>query len=52
MPKDKPGYRLSDMALTNASWLNKFFLWGDELFGYGKRENSDEFWKMCTLQTD
>jgi ferredoxin len=47
-PFNKPAGILHDgvrWGINNTPWLNKFFLWGDELFRYGKRENSDEFWK-------
>ncbi len=32
-------------GIHNMPWLNKLFLWGDDLFGYGKRGNSDQFWE-------
>jgi len=25
-------------------WLDRVFLWGDSLSGYGKKHNTDEFW--------
>jgi reductive dehalogenase len=31
-------------GITNTPWLNKMFLWGDEVFGYGKKQSPDRFW--------
>ena len=63
-PGQKPGYRLADIAATNAAWrlereyalgvrgginnarwLNKLFLWGDDVFGYGRKGDTDKFWQ-------
>ena len=46
-PFKKPAGRLHDMVrwgISNAAWLNTLFLWGDELFGYGRKTNQDSFW--------
>jgi epoxyqueuosine reductase QueG len=46
-PFNKPSGRLHDMVrwgISNAPWLNTMFLWGDEIFGYGKKGNPDRFW--------
>jgi reductive dehalogenase len=45
-PFNKPAGILHEAVrwgINNTPWLNNFFLRGDELFGYGKREISDEF---------
>ena len=47
-PFNKPEGRLHDFVrwgICNTPWLNKLFLWGDDLFGYGKRRKADKFWK-------
>lgn len=32
-------------GINNTRWLNKVFLWGDDVFGYGKKGDSDKFWE-------
>ena len=32
-------------GIHNMPGLNKLFLWGDDLFGYCKRRNSEQFWE-------
>ena len=47
-PFNKPPGVLHDMVrwgIHNTPWLNKWFLWGDEVFGYGRKGNTDEFWE-------
>jgi reductive dehalogenase len=47
-PFNKPDGRLHNFVrwgICNTPWLNKLFLWGDDLFGYGKRRKADKFWK-------
>jgi reductive dehalogenase len=47
-PFNKPPGMLHEgvrWGINNTPWLNKLFLWGDDLFGYGKREYSDLFWQ-------
>jgi reductive dehalogenase len=46
-PFNKPAGWLHDAVrwgICNTPRLNKLFLWGDDLFGYGKRGNADGFW--------
>jgi len=46
-PFNKPDGRLHDFVrwgIGNMPWLNKLFLWGDDLLGYGKKRNADMFW--------
>lgn len=46
-PFNKPRGRLHDgvrWGICHTPWLNKPFLWGDDLFGYGKRKKADKFW--------
>ena len=46
-PFNKPEGRLHDFVrwgICNTPGLNKLFLWGDDLFGYGKKANADRFW--------
>ncbi len=46
-PFNKPDGRLHDFVrwgICNTPWLNKLFLWGDDLLGYGKKGNADLFW--------
>jgi epoxyqueuosine reductase len=31
-------------GITNTPWLNKVFLWGDDVFGYGRKKSPDRFW--------
>jgi reductive dehalogenase len=47
-PFNKPKGRLHDFVrwgICNTPWLDKLFLWGDDLFGYGKRRKADKFWQ-------
>ena len=47
-PFNKPTGWLHDTVrwgIRNTPWLNTLFLWGDDLFGYGRKANSDKFWK-------
>jgi reductive dehalogenase len=47
-PFNKPAGVLHNMVrwgIHNTPWLNKWFLWGDDLFGYGKKGDSNNFWK-------
>jgi reductive dehalogenase len=47
-PFNKPPGALHDMVrwgIANTPWLNKMFLWGDDIFGYGKKRNSNSFWE-------
>jgi reductive dehalogenase len=32
-------------GISNTPWLNKLFLQGDEVFGYGRKKDPDRFWK-------
>jgi hypothetical protein len=32
--------------ITNTPRLNKLFLWGDDLFGYGRKGDSEGFWML------
>jgi reductive dehalogenase len=46
-PFNKPAGRLHDFvrwAIRNTPRLNTLFLWGDDLFGYGKQMKADGFW--------
>jgi reductive dehalogenase len=46
-PFNKPDGRLHDLVrwgICNTPWLNKLFLWGDDLLGYGKKGKADMFW--------
>lgn len=46
-PFNKPDGRLHDFVrwgIGKTPWLNKLFLWGDDLFGYGKKGNAEKFW--------
>ncbi len=31
-------------GISNTPWLNKVFLWGDDVFGYGRKKSPDRFW--------
>ncbi|MBT8363981.1 MAG: reductive dehalogenase, partial [Deltaproteobacteria bacterium] len=47
-PFNKPGGMLHDWVrwgITNTPRLNKLFMWGDELFGYGRKRDSADFWQ-------
>lgn len=46
-PFNKPGGLLHEMVksgIKSAPFLNRLFLWGDELFGYNKRQSPSRFW--------
>jgi len=46
-PFNKPPGRLHDLVrwgICHMPALNKLFLWGDDLFGYGRRRNAERFW--------
>lgn len=46
-PFNKPPGLLHDTVrwgINNARWLDRAYLWGDDLMGYGKRKNSKKFW--------
>jgi reductive dehalogenase len=46
-PFNKPPGWLHDAArwgIKHVPWLNPFFLWTDDLFGYGSILGADEFW--------
>ena len=50
-PFNKPPGILHDgvrWGVNNTPWLNKLFLWGDDLLGYGKRGKADDFWDKET----
>ena len=32
-------------GVNHYRWMNPVFLWGDKIFGYGKRHSAEEFWK-------
>lgn len=47
-PFNKPSGWLHEAVkygVNHYRWLDKAFLWGDKLFGYGKRHSADEFWE-------
>ncbi len=47
-PFNKPTGRLHDLVrygIKHFKGLHGFFLWGDDLMGYGKRTKADEFWR-------
>jgi len=46
-PFNKPPGLLHEFVrwgISNTRWLDKMFLWGDDLFAYGKKINADKFW--------
>lgn len=46
-PFNKPSGWLHEAVkygVNHYRWLDRAFLWGDSLFGYGKKHNADEFW--------
>lgn len=46
-PFNKPPGSLHDIVrwgIKNVRWLNKAYLWGDDLVGYGKKKNARYFW--------
>lgn len=47
-PFNKPSGRLHDWVrwgIKNLRGLNPMFLWGDDLFGYGRQVKADKFWR-------
>jgi reductive dehalogenase len=47
-PFNKPKGFLHDWVrwgVNNAPWMNKLFLWGDDVFRYGRRSSPDRFWE-------
>lgn len=47
-PFNKPPGLLHDMVrwgINKARWLDRYYLWGDDLMGYGKRKSPRSFWK-------
>jgi reductive dehalogenase len=47
-PFNKPSGWFHDTVrwgINNTRWLDKFFLWGDEVLGYGKKGDADRFWE-------
>ena len=45
-PFNKPAGVLHDWVrwgIVNTPWLNNIFLWGDDLFGYGRQGDSGRF---------
>lgn len=48
-PFNKPRGLLHDgvrLGINKASWLNRVFLWGDEVFGYGRKGDVNRFWQL------
>jgi reductive dehalogenase len=46
-PFNKPPGWLHDMVrwgIKSTPWLNRLFLWGDDLFRYGRKTSIDRFW--------
>ncbi|MBW2209158.1 MAG: reductive dehalogenase [Deltaproteobacteria bacterium] len=46
-PFNKPPGLLHEFVrwgISNTRWLDKMFLWGDDLLAYGKKINADKFW--------
>jgi epoxyqueuosine reductase len=46
-PFNKPAGLWHDCVrwgIRNAPWLNKLFLWGDDVLGYGRKQNAARFW--------
>lgn len=47
-PFNKPTGALHELVrwgISNTPGLNRLFIWGDEVFGYGKKMNSNKFWE-------
>ena len=47
-PFNKPSGWLHEAVkygVNHWRWLDHAFLWGDKIFGYGKRHSADEFWE-------
>jgi len=48
-PFNKPPGLLHDgvrWGINKARWLNRLFLWGDDVMGYGRKEDVDRFWQI------
>jgi len=48
-PFNKPPGWFHDLVrwgVNNTPWLNKWFLLGDDVMGYGTRGNADSFWRV------
>ena len=48
-PFNKPSGWLHEavkFGVNHYRWLDRSFLWGDKLFGYGKKHGSEEFWQI------
>ena len=48
-PFNKPRGLLHDgvrLGINKASWLNRVFLWGDAVFGYGRKGDVNRFWQL------
>jgi ferredoxin len=48
-PFNKPPGLLHDgvrWGINKARWLNKLFLWGDDVLGYGRKGDTDKFWML------
>jgi reductive dehalogenase len=48
-PFNKPPGLLHDgvrWGINNTPWLNKLFLWGDDIMGYGRKGDVDAFWQL------
>ena len=46
-PFNKPAGLFHDMVrwgINKVRWLDRLYLWGDDITGYGKRKNSKHFW--------
>jgi reductive dehalogenase len=46
-PFNKPPGKLHDMVrwgINHTRWLDRLFLWGDDVMGYGKRKNAKYYW--------
>ncbi|NNG00543.1 MAG: reductive dehalogenase [Desulfobacteraceae bacterium] len=46
-PFNKPPGILHDLVrrgIKNLPWLNRWFLWGDDVMGYGKKKSARRFW--------
>jgi len=47
-PFNKPPGRLHDLVrggISRLPGLNRLFLWGDDIFGYGRKADPDRFWR-------
>jgi epoxyqueuosine reductase len=48
-PFNKPSGLLHEgvrWGINKARWLDRFFLWGDEVFGYGRKGDVNRFWQL------